>query len=83
MYHIFYLFFSGAKRVKYEVKIFTRVSVFPRPQSYHSVDREARLVTEDHWIETLRTSYLYSLNEKEEKANPTLPVGCSFPHIQR
>ena len=47
------------------------------------VNRETRLDRKNYWIETLRLSYSYGLNKRERKADPKLPVGCSFPPIPR
>ena len=44
-----------------------------------SVNRETRLGKEDYWIETLRTSYIYSLNKRKRKTELNLPAGFSFP----
>ena len=38
---------------------------------------------EDHWKETLQTSYPYGLNESKRKTDPNFPVGDSFPPIPR
>ena len=45
--------------------------------------REHRLKREDHWIKTLRTVYLYGLNEKTKDMNQAVPVGKLFPPLPR
>ena len=47
------------------------------------VNREARLDREDYWTETFRRSYPYVVNERKRKADPNLPVECSFSPIPR
>ena len=46
-------------------------------------DHDCRFDREDYWIETLRTSYCYDLNQRKGKAESNLPGGCSFPLIPR
>ena len=72
-----YLFKDGSVGASFSVQI---IVVFPGTAYQNNkvcpVNRETRLDREDYWIETLRTSYLYGLNERKRKIDPNLPLGC-------
>ena len=66
---------------------FQIIEVFPctgyKNNKVCPVNRETMLDAENYWIETLRTSYPYGLNESKRETDPNLPVACSFPPIPR
>ena len=63
------------------------IEVFPstayKNNTVCQVNLQTRLDRENYWTETLRTSYLYGLNERKRIADPNFPVQCSFSPIPR